>query len=167
MSPPEVDGADGLLMRLPEGAALLYRANLSRSTQTPSIDLGALGFAGPTQVYDVWGDTWLGTHSGRFDSQSVPRRGSLLLRLTPADGTARVVGSTLHVGAGALETAELRDDGDAGTVVALRLAGPHRGRVLVAPPEGEPVPLHVGFRDALELAVSGSGVEESREIPDP
>jgi len=163
-TPPEVHGPDGMLTRLSDGAALLYRANLSRRSQIPSIDLEALGFGGPTHVYDVWGDHWLGLRSGRFDAPALPPHGSLLLRLTPARGTAAVVGSSLHVGA--LETGEIRTNGDRVTQLELRLAGQHSGRVLLAPPQGEPVPVHVGFRDSVEITVAGTGVEESAEIPD-
>ncbi len=158
---------EGLLQRLPDGTGLVYRVNLDPRARTIEIDLAGLGFGGEVYVWDVWARRPLGRRSGVLRFQSVPPRGSLLLRLAPDDGVARVLGSDLHLGAGSLEAARVTT-GDGAAALELRAPGPRHGKLWLGIPGREPLVLQVGFRDALDLLVSSSGVgvEESDEMPD-
>jgi hypothetical protein len=159
---------EGLLQRLPDGTGLVYRVNLEPRSRTIEVDLPGLGFAGEIHVWDVWSRQPLGLRSGVLRFESVPPRGSLLLRLAPDDGVARVMGSDLHLGGGSLEAARVTTGVDGAAALELRAPGPRHGRIWLAIPGREPLVLQVGFRDALDLLVgsSGVGVEESDEIPD-
>ena len=77
-----------------------------------------------------------------------------------------MLGSTLHLSAGATEISGVRQRADGGASLSLRLAGRRRGRARVALADGEPLAPRVGFRDELERDLEASGVEESDRIPD-
>ncbi len=163
LEPPGDETPQGLLQRLSDGTGLLYRVNLSARPRALEFNLEEHGFQGPVHVYDVWAEQSLGVQRGVLRFDPVPARGSLLLRLAPLDGVARVLGTTLHLGAGSLETAAVRAGRDGSASVSLRLPGARSGRVLVATPGREPLAVSVGFHDSLELRVAsaGVGVEES------
>ena len=147
-----------------------HSAELARKLEDRSavVDLDRLGFTGPVRVFDVWNATPLGIHSARLASAPIPPRASLLWRLAPVDDRPRVVGSTLHLSAGTLETRSIEARSDGSADVRLALPGPRSGRLWVAPPGREAACLGVGFRDTLDLRVGSEGValEDSAEIPD-
>ena len=147
-----------MLLRLPDRSALLFATNLAWRTRRLRFDLAALGLPARVRVYDVWGERMLPDANDVLVSERLRSRESLLLRLAPDDGVARVLGSTLHLGGGALETAGL-NAGDGEGRLSLRLPGPRAGKLWVATGPGEPVALCVGFEDELDLALGQSGSE--------
>jgi alpha-galactosidase len=153
-----------LFARFPDQSVLLYALNLERRTRFFDIPLARLGLSGEAFVFDVLDERLLpGRVADRLRTEPVAPRGALLLRLSPADRPPRVVGSTLHAGAGAVETARLRaDPTGSGCELRLVLPGPRRGRVWVWLGEDPPVPLEVGFRDRLDLRVDGTTVRAAR-----
>lgn len=139
--------------RFPDGSTLVLRVNLTRSARTLPIDARRLGLGGRVHLYDVWGERYCGLHPTQrpLELDPTPARGSLLVRLVPEDRRPAVLGSSLHVGAGALETARLRAAPDGTTRLELRLAGHRSGGILVLPGTGEPVPARLDFTDTAEI----------------
>ncbi|HTO08982.1 MAG TPA: glycoside hydrolase family 36 protein [Myxococcota bacterium] len=157
---------DELVTRFDDGSALWLRVNLGERDARVDLDPAALGLRGPLRVWDVFAERELGRGSGEMSLGTLPPHGARLLRLVPDDG-ARVVGTTLHWGAGALE-AEPVAMGPAGEArVRLKLAGRREGEIAVALP-GSPrlTRAHVAFDDALELGLRVGGVVNPGEIAD-
>jgi alpha-galactosidase len=164
------DVPDEVATRLSDGAVLVLRVNLSSRAEQSPLDPDRYGLRGPVRAYDVWADRDLGAREGSLALGPIPPHGCRLLRLTPADGRPRVIGSTLHVAAGAVETRRFeRTAGDRATL-ELALAGPRSGRVLVSPPashtDGEPTAAHVWFEDRIELEILGQGLVQTSEMDD-
>jgi alpha-galactosidase len=157
---------EGLSTHLPDGSALVLRVNLGAEARVQPIDLEDLGIEGPVHVYDVWEERYLGIRDDPIELEPTPPRGSFVLRLTPVERRPALVGSSLHVGSGALEIARLRAMPDGGTALKLRLPGPRAGSILVQPTVGAPVASRVVFEDELELAIWAHGVEETDPMPD-
>jgi alpha-galactosidase len=156
---PARDGLPGeLVTRFDDGSALWLRVNFGERDERVDLDPRALGLRRPFRVWDVFAERELARASSELSLGSLPPHAARLLRLVPDDG-ARVVGTTLHWGAGALE-AEPVAVGPAGEArVRLRLAGRREGEVAVALP-GAPrlARAHVAFDDALELVIRVGGV---------
>jgi alpha-galactosidase len=155
-----------LSTHLPDGSALVLRVNLGAEARVLPIELRDVGLEGAVHVYDVWGERYLGVRSDPIELEPTPPRGSFVLRLTPVERRPALLGSSLHLGAGALEIARLRARPDGGAALKLRLPGPRAGSVVVQPQDGAPVASRVAFEDELELAIWGQGVEETEQIPD-
>lgn len=167
---PETRGLRGeipteLWTRFPDGSALVLVVNFGWRAGTLEISLVEPPLDGAVHVYDVWGERSLGIQRGSVRIEGVPPHGSALLRLCPADASPRVVGSSLHVSGGALETARIRAGANGRLTVKLELPGRREGRLEVFSGRGSPVPVHVGFEGELELSLEG--VEDSSQIPDP
>jgi hypothetical protein len=148
---------DRLLLRLADGSALLFWVNLQSSPRPLELSPAELGLSGPLYAYDVFADALLPGDGESVRVEAVPPRASVLLRLAPRDGKTRVLGSTLHIAGGGLETAAVRELGDGEAEISLRLPGRHQGTLLVAPAGGEPVAVGVGFTDRLDLRVGNLG----------
>jgi alpha-galactosidase len=157
---------DELWQRLADGAVLLYRVNLGARPLGRGVDPERYGLDGPVRVYDVMGDADMGSRDGPFELEPLAPRESMLVRLTPLDGRLRVVGSSLHVSGGSLETASLEYAGEGRGRLELRLPGGRAGRVLLAFPGQTPVPVRVIFQDRLELEVLDQGVVQRPDMAD-
>ncbi len=171
LGPVATETPETLLLRGDDGGGLLFAVNLGRSARVLEVDLAALGFAGTVSVYDVWGDQLLGPARGRLRTARLQPRASTLLRLVPEDGLPRVLGSTLHLGGGALEgrsLAALGNDGQRAVSLTLHLPGLRQGRLRLRLAGGEPLTLSLCFRDRSTLEIGGGqlGVEESGGMPD-
>jgi alpha-galactosidase len=154
--PADLEIPEVLFVRFPDGSVLLYALNLDRRPRRLQIPLERIGLAGGTFVYDVFEDRLEGPIAGVLEIPPLAPRASALVRLSPADRAPRVLGSSLHLAGGALETARLRPDPAGGAQLRLELRGPRRGRVWIRLGEGPPLPLEVGFRDRLELRADTS-----------
>ncbi len=146
--------------RFPDGSVLLYALNLGRRERRLQIPLDRLGLGPEAFVYDVFEEREPGLASGALETGPLRPRHSLLLRITPAERPPRVVGSTLHVSGGALETTRLRGDPAGGARLRLELPGPRRGVVWVWLGDRPPASLEVGFRDRIDLRVDATRVSE-------
>lgn len=155
-----------LCMRFPDGSLLLLWVNLAKRAREAVLRLDGLGVEAPAYAYEVWGDRLIGPLEQELRTGPVPPRGSFLARLCPAARRPGVLGTSLHVAAGALETARIREEPGHGVVLRLALPGERAGRVLIAPRETPLVSAHVRFADELELRLAATGVEEPDEIPD-
>lgn len=142
-----------LVMRFPDGAVLVLRVNYDARPQAARFDPADYGFAGPVHAYDLLSEGDLGEHEGAFETGKIPGHGARWLRLSRADGSARVIGSTLHASGGSFETARLRAQPSGAAALQLRLPGPRIGCVRVAPPSSAPIPVHVRFFGRLDLEI--------------
>jgi hypothetical protein len=77
-----------------------------------------------------------------------------------------VVGSTLHLSAGSVETRRFEGGEGDRAALALELPGARSGRVLASPPDGALVPVHVWFEDRIELEILGRGVVRRADMSD-
>jgi hypothetical protein len=152
------------VQHFPDGSRLLLMVNLGDRPRTWDVDLAALGIEGAARAYDVLRDDNLGVFSGKLETEPVEPRGSLMLRLTEARRVPAVVGSTLHLSGGAIETVRLRE-ADGAVRLRLRLPGTRDGRVLLGGPEA-PMSVHVSFDDDVEVEVAAPRVEDRGEISD-
>lgn len=152
-----------LCTRFDDGSVLYLRLNLSDEPERLDLDLRTLVQHDAVHVWDVFGERELARTSGELSLGMLAPHATRLLRLVPDDG-ARVVGSTLHFGAGALETESVIPGAPGEARVRLRLPGRREGEIQLALP-GAPalVPAHVSFEGALEFQV---GVVKPREIAD-
>jgi alpha-galactosidase len=158
-----------LVTRFDDGSALYLRANLGDEAVRIELDLAALGFAGPTRVWDVFAERELRRASGRLELGWLEPHASRLLRLVPdpADGRARLVGSSLHFAAGSLEAESVALEAPGVARVRLRLAGRREGEIALALPRTpDLLRAHVAFDDALELRLHASGVVNPAGISD-
>ena len=156
-----------LVTRFDDGSVLWLRVNFGERDERVDLDPRALGLRGPFRVWDVFAAREIARASSELSLGSLPPHGARLLRLVPDDG-ARVVGTTLHWGAGALEAEPVALGPGGEARVRLRLAGRREGEVAVALPGGAPrlTRAHVAFDDALELAIRVGGVVNPGEISD-
>jgi len=142
-----------LVTRFPDGSALWLRVNFGEKPERLDLDLRALGLRGPTRVWDVFAHRELERASGELALGMLEPHAARLLRLTPDDSGARVIGSTLHFASGAFEVESLAAD-EAGARLKLRLAGRRSGEIALALPSApRPVRAHVAFEDSLDLRV--------------
>ena len=171
---PEVGPARGglpeeLVTRFDDGSALYLRANLGEQDVRVELDLAALGFAGRTRVWDVLAERELPRASGRLKLGVIEPHASRLLRLVPdpSDGRARLVGSSLHFAAGALEAESVALEAPGVARVRLRLAGHREGEIALALPRTRDlVRAQVAFDDTLELRIHAAGVVNPPGISD-
>jgi len=164
-TPAPAEGTpDRMWCRFPDGSALALAVNFARTARAVSIDPSDLGFEDAVHIWDVWGQRDMGLRKGPVEIDGVPSHGSLLLRISPADGRARLVGSTLHIGAGSIEASRIKAHDDGTVSVKLALPGQQRGRVAVLTPAGRAFGIHVSFSDEVEFGLEG--VEEVIRIPD-
>jgi alpha-galactosidase len=168
---PEVGPARGgvpdqLVSRGEDGSVLLLRVNLGETGERLDLDLRALGLRGPVRIWDVFAERELARASGEISLGEVAPHAARLLRLVPEDGP-RLIGSTLHFGAGALETEAVALEGPNEVRVRLRLPGRREGEISLALP-GSPklARAHVAFDDALELRLRVGGVVDRGEFSD-
>jgi len=117
-------------------------------------------------VWDVLGARELTAPGGRVELGMLGAHAARLLRLVPDEGRARMLGSSLHVSAGALETESVALESAGVARVRLRLPGTRAGEIALAL-SGEPrlARAQVAFDDALELRLR-LGVVERPEISD-
>jgi alpha-galactosidase len=144
---------DVLLQPDAEGGVLLFIPNLGERRRSRLLDLSAAGLGGPFHAYDVWADRYLGLKSGPLEVGPIPAHGCALLRLASADGQPRVVGSTLHLSAGATEVASIARDESGGVRLRLKPPGCRRGRLLVDRGASRPVAVPVDLDGSLEVLV--------------
>ncbi len=158
---------DELITRFDDGSALWLRANLGEKPERLDLDLRALGLRGPTRVWDVFAERELERASDALSLGSLAPHAARLLRLIPDDGTARVIGSTLHLASGALEVESVALEGPGAARLKLRLPGRRSGEIALALPSAPRlVRAHVAFDEALELRVQLGGVVNPSGIPD-
>jgi alpha-galactosidase len=165
LGPTSGEIPDTLVQRFPDGSALVLVVNLGDGERPFQLDLPALGMPGTAHVYDVWDDRYVGVGRGSFYPGPIPAHGCALLRVTPADGRPRVVGSTLHVSGGAVEATRVQADGDGWAKVRLQAPGSRSGHVWVDPGSGEPVSTHVKFVDELTLSTSRLQIPKAAADP--
>jgi len=158
---------DWLCARFDDGSALWLRANLGESALPLELDARALGFSGAVRVWDVLAARELPAPvGGRVALGTLAPHASRLLRLVPDEGRARLLGSTLHVSAGAFETESVSLESPGVARVRLRLPGSRAGEIAVAlPAEPRLARAAVAFDDALELRLR-VGVVNRPEISD-
>jgi alpha-galactosidase len=156
-----VAGADArLLTRFPDGSLLVLLPNLGSAARSFELDLAQLGLKGPHHLWDALAQRWLGVILDRWESERVPPRSSLLLRFSPDDGKPRVIGSTLHLGAGAIEVGRLRSEPDGTLALQLRQPGRRSGSIALVTGRGAAATVGVTFDHQLELRVRSSGLPE-------
>ncbi len=146
---------DGLVTAFPDGSHLVFRMNFSRRSASLQIDLERLGITPPVFVWDILGQSFLNASNGVVELSDVPGHGCLWLRVTPVDERPRVVGSGIHLCAGALETSRLRILPSGAIAIRLQLPGNRHGEVWVSR-DGQNAPLAacVAFEGNLEFALS-------------
>jgi alpha-galactosidase len=158
---------DQLVTHFADGSALWLRVNFTDKAERLDLDPRALGLRGPRRVWDVFAQRELERASEGLALGSLEPHGARLLRLIPDDGSARVIGSTLHIASGALEVESLALEDRAAARIKLRLPGRRTGEVALALPS---VPrllrAHVSFDEALELRIQLGGVVNPSEISD-
>jgi alpha-galactosidase len=161
LAPLGVEELDSLLQVLPDGSRLLLVVNFGEAQQTRTVQLSALGIDAPTHVYDVWEDCYRGIARSEFQIGPLGAHACGLVRLTPADGHPRMLGSTLHLSAGSQEVAWIRPAEEGGARLRLEVSGRRRGRLHVDPGSGPPVVTQVEGSAGLELSVAAMQIQES------
>ncbi len=141
-----------LWVPLPDASVLALRVNLGERPERVRLDPARYGLAGPVRAYDLLADRDLGTVASGLERELAPHA-AWLLRLAPWSTRPALIGSSLHLGGGALEVARLRPNADGSTQLRLRLPGARAGRVIVAPAQGVEVSVGVAFDDDLELVL--------------
>lgn len=87
-------------------------------------------------AYDVFADRYLGILGADERLAPVAPHGTVLARLTPCLGRPQLVGTTMHISQGAVETRSVVWDEEAGElVVDLADLSGRRGEIIVAAPE--------------------------------
>jgi alpha-galactosidase len=158
---------DELVLRFDDASVLWLRVNFGEQPERLDVDLRALGLRGPVRVWDVFAERELERASGDLALGTLEPHASRLLRLIPDDGSARVIGSTLHFASGALETESLAPDGPNAARLRLRLPGSRAGEVVLAlPGAAQLVRAHVAFDDTLEVRIQLGGVVNPSDISD-
>ncbi len=103
----------------------------------------------PVHVYEFWPNRPLGVVEA-IEPREVPAGGCRLLALTPTSDRPVVVGSSLHVGMGHAEVAQLAERAGE-LVVKLRHPGRHQGDLWIAlPGRADPLRVPVTFTDQTE-----------------
>jgi alpha-galactosidase len=157
VGPPRGGVPDQLWQLFPDGSALVVAVNLDPRARPSAIEPARFGLAGPLHAWEFWSERSLGVHDGPFQTDAIAPRACRLLRLVPAARRPAVLGSSLHVGAGALEVAGIEALGDGETRVELALPGRREGTLLVLPAAGPPLALGVEFDDHARLSVWSRG----------
>jgi hypothetical protein len=126
-----------------------------------AVDLEQLCIRGEARVFDAWRGVDLGIVERALERDPVDSSSAQLLRVSPADGRARLVGSTIHLAAGSAELEALAPEPGGGVRLALALPGRHQGTIHVQMPGTDPAPakLRVAFDDRLELSIDSLRVE--------
>lgn len=150
---------DELTARFEDQSALWLRVNLGDSPEAIELDPAALGLRGPLRVWDVLAERELEAASGRISLGQLGPHAARLLRIVPDGAGVRVLGSSLHAGAGALEVESAALEAPGVAHLRLRLAGRRAGEVALAlPSEPRLARVSVAFDDALELRVRVGGL---------
>jgi hypothetical protein len=114
--------------------------------------LAELG-SGPWSGYDFWPNRALGRLDGVVPARAVAPGGCRVVGLTPPSAGPVVIGSSLHLGMGTREVAQLR--AEAGLLILrLRHRGRHEGDVWIQLPKRDaPLRIPVSFRDQVERRI--------------
>jgi hypothetical protein len=161
----QAGGLDFAWSPLPEGGGLLLSLNLGYRARGAALSPAQLGLADTPDLYDAQRGSVLRRASALGPERLAPL-GARLARLLPGDGAARVLGSSVHLEAGARGArAVAAPDGAA---VSLELPGPREGSLLIGLPEQDrPLAVRVAFRDRLELRVQLARVEQTLPAAEP
>jgi hypothetical protein len=138
----------------PEGSLLIAWVD------APDLPLALEGLAGsgPLRVFDAWRGIDLGIPGGAIGGEQLEAGLPQLLRVSPVDGGAHLLGSNLHLASGT-ELASCDAEAGGGAVLALAMPGRHRGVLAVQVPGCEtPVRLRVVFEDGLRVSVDAARV---------
>jgi hypothetical protein len=97
----------------------------------------ALGLTGPHHAFEFWTQTYLGIASGRLFLDEVPAGGCQVIALHPQQARPQVVGTSLHVGLGAVELQDvLWVDETCDLRLTLTAVGDREGTVTIVMPPG-------------------------------
>jgi hypothetical protein len=138
------------------GRKLVWLGNPAREARELGLPLERLGCTTAQHGFDFFAGRPLGRIAGEVPPATVAAGGCRLLALTPEAPRAQVIGTTLHVGMGALEVVALRAE-PTGLRLLLRHPGRHAGDVWIAHPDGSLQRVPVAFENDLELAVPPPG----------
>lgn len=136
--------------------ALLAIVNWQNKPQSFVVDPVMLKLSKPHYVFEFWRQKYVGIveNSPLPLPFSIPKHGCALLSLTPVTGTPKVVGTSLHLGMGAMEltSEEVHDNM---IRISLALPGPRKGRVWFIVP-GKPshqalISREIAFMDKIEF----------------
>lgn len=111
---------------------------------------------GAWHVFELWEERYRGVHEGRVTLDLIAPHDSRIVALRPADGQARVVGATAHIGCGALDLLDQSwDEASGALTITVGPAGRRSRRVSV----------WTGGREAtVEVAGRTLAVEASGDI---
>lgn len=136
--------------------ALLAIINWQSKPQSFVIDPVMLKLNKPHYVFEFWRQKYVGIveKSPLSLPFSIPKHGCALLSLTPVTGMPKVVGTSLHLGMGAVELISEEIQGDI-MKITLELPGPRKGRVWVILP-GKPshealMSREIAFMDRIQF----------------
>ena len=87
---------------------------------------------GRWHVFELWSERYLGAVEHEVALSLVEPHGCRVLALRPATGRPALVGTNAHIGVGALDVTDVRDDGKA-LVISLGPAGRRHRKVFLAP----------------------------------
>lgn len=152
LRPARVPGVPGALVASEVDGTRL----LALLRQAEEFDLAWVFGSAPVRVFDAWRARERASASGSLRFESPEGTGPQLLRLTPADGQPRLVGSSLHLTAGAAELARCEAQPGCGLALELALPGPREGSIHLQAPDPGRLRLRVAFRDRLELLADSS-----------
>jgi alpha-galactosidase len=117
--------------------------------------------AGDWHVFELWEERYRGICRDAVTFDLVPPHASRVVALRPADARPRVVGTTAHIGCGALDVTSQRWDDDTGTLtVALAPDGRRRRRIVIWT-GGSAAAAEAG---GAQISVEGQGVTRSVTI---
>lgn len=151
-------GEPSTLVASAEDGALLA----ARLAPENALDLGWAFGADRVRVFDAWSGRERPSVSGSL-AAGASDAGPELLRLTRADGRPRLIGSSLHLSAGAVELTRCEALPGSGLALELALPGPREGSIQLQPNGSGPgsLRLRVGFSDRLELCVDSAFVADA------
>jgi hypothetical protein len=115
---------------------LLVTALNPRETEAAVVTgFDALGLTGPHHAFEFWSQSYLGILDERLSLQSVPPGGCQVVALRPARDYPQLVGTSLHVGIGAVEIQEEEFDPVNGRLrLLLALRGERQGTLTISTP---------------------------------
>jgi hypothetical protein len=154
LAPLRAGGRRALYARCRDGAVLVHTSEL--------LPLGRVGAPPAVRGFDALGGRLLGRVEGVLEVD--PAAPASLVRLVPIDDAVRIVGSTLHITAGAAEVSGIVTRGERARI-DLTLRGPHEGALLLAMPGTEALSrLRVKFVDALSVEAGAAEPPFGRAI---
>jgi hypothetical protein len=99
--------------------------------------LDALGIDGPLHAFEFWTQTYLGTTSNRLVVDQVPAGGCRVIALRAQQAQPQVIGTSLHVGLGAVELQDVQWVEETSDLrLTLTAVGDREGTVTIAVPRG-------------------------------